>query len=137
MKTFFDTSAFAKRFIYETGSNEVEEFCLKSKEIAVSVICVPELVSALNRRKKDNSLTHLDYSMVKTALFEEIRNIQVINLLPEVIETTIKILETNSIRAMDSIHIACSILWQPDIFVTSDIRQIKAAKYSGLETVLV
>lgn len=137
MKTFFDTSAFAKRYIFETGSEEVEEYCQKSKEIGVSIICVPELISALNRRIRDKSLTQLEYSKVKAALIEEIQNIQIINLIPEVIDTTTKILETNSLRAMDSLHIACSILWQTDIFVTSDFRQLDAAKNLGLNTVLV
>lgn len=137
MKTFFDTSAFAKRYIYETGSEEVEKLCQNSNEIAISVICIPELISALNRRIRDKTLTIANYSKVKTSLYEETKHLQVINLIPEVIETTIKILETNSLRAMDSIHIACSMLWNTDMFITSDLRQLEAAKNLGLNSVLV
>jgi len=42
------------------------------------------------------------------------------------------ILENHSLRAMDSLHIACAVEWKADLFVTADKRQWIAAKQSGL-----
>ena len=50
MKTLFDSSAFAKRYVDEDGSQEVDEICQATSILAVSVLCVPEIVSALNRQ---------------------------------------------------------------------------------------
>jgi len=44
MKTYFDSSAFAKRFVDEDGSDEAEEILGLATELALSVICVPEKV---------------------------------------------------------------------------------------------
>ena len=48
MRLFLDSSAFAKRFVNEAGSQDVERLCSLADELALSVICVPEIVSALN-----------------------------------------------------------------------------------------
>jgi predicted nucleic acid-binding protein len=49
VKTFFDSSAFAKRYIEESGSQNVDALCQEAGEVGLSVLCVPEIVSALNR----------------------------------------------------------------------------------------
>jgi len=53
MRLFFDSSAFAKRFIEEAGSQKIEELCQKASEVGLSVICFPEIISALNRRLRE------------------------------------------------------------------------------------
>ncbi len=42
MKTFLDSSAFAKRFVDEDGSDKVEDTCAQATELGLSVLCVPE-----------------------------------------------------------------------------------------------
>ena len=49
MKTFFDSSAFAKRYVEEPGSQTVDSLCREATEVALSVLCVPEIISALMR----------------------------------------------------------------------------------------
>ena len=44
MKLFLDSSAFAKRFIDEPGSADVEEARAQADELCLSVICVPEII---------------------------------------------------------------------------------------------
>jgi hypothetical protein len=43
-------------------------------------------------------------------------------------------METNVLRAMDALHIACALEWQADLFITADKRQLMAAKNSGLRS---
>ena len=49
---FIDSLAFAKRFILEKGSRDVDLLCFNASELALSTIYLPEIISALKRRKK-------------------------------------------------------------------------------------
>lgn len=137
MISFFDSSAFAKRFIEESGSNEVEKICVDSESIAVSSICFPEIISALNRRLREGSISKKDYFLIKERLIEEFEYIEIINVVPEVIAKSIILLEKNSLHTLDAIHIASALILKSDLFVSADKRQITIAKKSGLKVKLI
>ena len=134
MKTFFDASTFAKRYVEENGSQLVDDICQEASELSLSVICVPEIISALNRRIREKCLSHQDYVAVKQYLSDDIRDAVIINLTPEVIATSTSLLEASPLRAMDALHIACALESGADLFVSSDKRQITAARKAGLQT---
>ena len=133
MKTFFDSSAFAKRYVEEIGSQLVDDICLNAKEVSVSVICIPEIMSALNRRVREKGLSRQDYVTIKQHLSDDVRDAVIVNLIPEVIVTSTKLLEASPLRAMDALHVACALVWGAELFVSSDKRQIAAAKKAGLK----
>lgn len=137
MKVFFDSSAFAKRYIDEPGSDEVEQLCLEASIIAVSTICLPEIISALSRLKRKAVLTEKLYQEAKHALFNDLNDSMICNITPAVIRQAVYILEKNNLRAMDALHIGCALEWKADIFVTSDIRQVTAAQHAGIEVITV
>lgn len=134
MRTFFDSSAFAKRYIQEAGSQSVDNLCTEASELALSIICIPEIISALNRRVRERLLAHHDYADAKQRLSEDVRDAVILNLTPAVISASTVILETSPVRAMDALHVACAIEWEAQLFVSSDKRQIAAAKKAGLRT---
>lgn len=137
MKLFLDSSAFAKRFVEESGSRQVEDLCSQATELCLSLICVPEIISALNRRLREKILSQHEYMKAKRQLSEDVRDAIIINLTPTVIQSSIAVLERNPVRTMDALHIACAMEWHADLFASSDDRQIEAAKRSGLKTRLV
>ncbi len=137
MKTFFDSSAFAKRYVDEVGSQVVDSLCQEAPEVALSVLCVPEILSALNRRLREDLLTPQEYAEAKQYLSPDIRDAVIVNLVPQVVSTCTKILEANPVRAADALQIACALEWETELFVSSDKRQISAAKKAGLPTKLV
>ncbi len=57
--------AFAKRFVEEPGSDTVEAVCAHAIELGLSVLCVPEVISALNRRLRERALTLAQYRQAK------------------------------------------------------------------------
>ena len=63
MRVYFDSSAFAKRYIDEAGTAEVLEWCDRATELAFSVIAVPELASAFRRLLREGRL-ELFYSCI-------------------------------------------------------------------------
>jgi uncharacterized protein len=137
VKTFFDSSAFAKRYVEEPGSQRVESLCEEATELALSVLCVPEIISALNRRAREGFLTAREYSEAKQHLIQDIRDAVIVNLFPRVVSKCTKILETSPVRAADALHIACALEWEAELFVSADKRQISAARKAGLRAAIV
>jgi predicted nucleic acid-binding protein len=132
MRTFFDSSAFVKRYVDEAGSQEVDELCQNASELALSIICLPEIISALNCRVREELLSAQQYNTIKEHLAADVRDAAIINLTPEVIAASTSLLETSPLRAMDALHVACALAWEAELFVSSDQRQIAAAENAGL-----
>jgi len=137
MRIFFDSSAFAKRYIEEPGSDKVEDLCIQATLLGVSSICLPEVISGLCRLSRDSILTRSQYEVTKRTLLKDFEDITVCNITPAVIGQTIHILETNTLRTLDALHIGCALEWKAEVFVSSDLRQISAAKRKGLKVVKV
>ncbi len=134
MKAFLDSSSFAKRFIEERGSERVEALCARASELGLSVLGVPEIISALARRLRERLLTQVQYHTAKKRLLEDVRDADIVQLTPTVLGSAIRVLEASPVRAMDALHIACALEWEADIFVSSDERQLAAARRAGLKT---
>jgi len=137
MKTFLDSSAFAKRYVDEPGSEVVDTICIEATELALSVICVPEVFFAMNRRVRERKLTQQQYDAAKKRLSAEVEDAVVVNLTSPVIALCVAILEGNPIRAMDALHVACALQWEAELFVSADEQQIAAARKAGLRTRLI
>ena len=137
MKIFFDSSALSKRYIDEKGSDEVEKICKDADSICVSIICLPEIISALNRLRREKKVNKNQYSNIKNAIITDLEDADLYNLSPRVIQLSIQLLEKNSLRAMDSLHIGCAIVSGSDLFISSDEQQLLAAKKTGLKILQV
>jgi predicted nucleic acid-binding protein len=98
---------------------------------------LPEIISGLCRLRRDSILTKNQYEATKEALLRDFEDIEVCNITPTVIGQTIQILEINTLRTLDALHIGCASEWKADVFVSSDLRQVEAAKKTGLKTVKV
>jgi predicted nucleic acid-binding protein len=134
MKLFVDSSAFAKRYVLEDGSDIIDELLQKAGQLALCTILVPEIISALNRRQREKKLSKIDYRKIKKQLLEDVHDAIVIQITPAVISRSVRLLETNILRAMDALHIACALEWRAEVFATADQRQLKAAENAGLLT---
>ncbi len=134
MKLYLDSSAFAKRFLEEEGSGAVEELCRGADELGLSVICVPEVISALNRRLREKGIGRQDYFRAKRWLALEVRDAAIIQLTPEVVRFSLEVLEESHLRTLDALHIACALAWPADLFSSADSRQSAAARRAGLKT---
>jgi hypothetical protein len=134
MKLVVDSSAFAKRYVHENGSETMDDLLQQASRLALCTIVVPEIIFGLNRRKRENSLSSVDYRNVKRQLAEDVRDAVVLQITPAVISCSVKLLESNVLRAMDALHVACAMQWQAELFASADKRQLRAAKNAGLLT---
>jgi hypothetical protein len=132
MRLLVDSSTLAKRYVQEAGSEKLERLLQRASELAFCIILVPEIVSGLNRRVRERALTPADYRKVKRQLLNDVRDATLIQVTPAVVSHSVKLLESNVLRALDALHVACALEWRADLFVTSDRRQLAAAGNAGL-----
>lgn len=132
MKLVLDSSALAKRYIQDVGSERLDNLLENASELALCIILVPEVVSGLNRRKREGVLDLADYKAVKKQLLDDVRDAVILQITPSVISSSLKLLKNNVLRAMDALNVACALEWKADIFVTADRRQLVAAQNAGL-----
>lgn len=127
-----DSSAFAKRYVRETGSEQTNELLQEASQLAFSILVIPEIISALNRRVRESAITTDDYQFIKTQFMQDIDDVILLGLNLEVINCSVRLLENNQLRAMDALHIACAFEWNAKLFATADKRQLEAAEHIGL-----
>lgn len=92
LNVFFDSSALAKRCIEEKGSDQVQAILSSASALAVSVICVPEIVSALCRRRRERKLQRKSIEMRRHLYFRTLTT-RLLALLREVIALAVALLE--------------------------------------------
>lgn len=132
MKAFFDTSAFVKRYVEEPGSERVQALCAAADSLALSVLCLPEMISTLNRLVRERKITETDYARLKTRIVEDLECVRVVNLTPEVVARAVRYLEESSLRALDALHLGCATEVAADAFASADDRQLNAGRRAGL-----
>lgn len=135
MRVFLDTSAFAKRYITEQGTDEVLELCRQAEGLVVSVICVPELISTLSRLVRERKLTKAAYRKLKGEAIADLEDADICQITSEILASVVALLEEHPLRAMDALHLACALNYQADAFVSADHRQLSAARKAGLKIV--
>jgi uncharacterized protein len=132
LNVFFDSSALAKRYVEEIGSDRVDSILSAAAALGVSVICLPEVVSALCRRRRERRLAKDEYVDAKRTLLFDLQDASVIGMTDQVIARTVELLERWPLWSADALHIACAAEWSAQLFVSADGRQCRAARAYGL-----
>lgn len=133
MNVFLDSSALAKRYVEESGSDRVQDILSSASSLTISVLCISEIISALCRRRRERKLSQQQYLAAKEALLADIEDMSVINLTDRVITRAVDILEKWPLRSSDSLQIASAAEWSAQLFVSADDRQCAAARQYGLQ----
>lgn len=135
MRLYFDSSALAKRFIEETGTAEVMAWCERADELALSVVAIPELISAFCRLRREGRITDDQYQGIKRNLLADIEDALICETTAEVIQHAVRALEPHPLRGMDAIHIGATLACAADVFLSADIRQGQTAARLGIQVV--
>jgi predicted nucleic acid-binding protein len=85
MKVFFDTSAFAKRYLEEPGTERVIEICDQAEELVLSITCVPEIMTTLNRLVREEKLPRRVYIETRDLILQENREMEICCITGEVV----------------------------------------------------
>ena len=143
---YADSSALLKRHVIEIGSNWIKtEFSTASKNtIYTSKLSVAEVLSALNRRRRESSISSAEYTKFsKDFLAVSKFQYEMIDLSDAVLLESQRLLEKYPLRVGDAIQLASALLVNAQlqtaqlptmIFLASDVRLLSAAKGEGLQT---
>lgn len=134
---FLDASAAVKRYFLEPGSDRVSRLWTGSEEILSLSILRCELVSALNRKRRERAVAAAGYTRIKKQMAEDAGKMQTVPINAELIERSLKVLDAHPLKALDSLYLAGALylrqaLGGPVLFVASDQQLIRAAEAEGL-----
>lgn len=137
MKVFLDTSTIFKKYVAETGRDELLK-CLESvSAIIVSPVCFMEIHSAVKRRVYDKILSVRDADFVLSEVKKDFQFYKVI-LWNEILEAAgIKLITKYNLRSLDAIVLSAGKLSASDLFITSDKLLYKVAQKELKETKLI
>ncbi len=93
MLVFFDSSAFIKRYVRETGTEAVLSWCDQATEIGLSAIALPEIISAFSRLRREDRIDDTQYRQLKSLLLADIKDAAICDLTPMLLAQSIKSLE--------------------------------------------
>jgi len=143
---YADSSALVKRHISEAGSAWIEqEFDAASgNRIITTKLSVAEVLSALNRRRREANITATEYAKFSGDFLSFVEtDYEMFELSDAVLLEAQRLLETYPLRAGDAIQLASALLANAQlqtanlpalIFLASDARLLTAATSEGLPT---
>lgn len=143
---YADSSVLVKRHVSEIGSVWFQNLVLpaSNNEIITAKLSIVEVFSAFNRRKREATISQIDYNDFandfSTISYNEYL---MLDLSDSIIAESQRLLETHSLRAGDAIQLATAIYSRnmlqnsqlpSPIFLASDNRLLDAAIVEGFTT---
>lgn len=140
---YADSSVLVKRHVQEIGSLWLQNLSTPSTGniIITATLSIIEVISALNRRKREASISTNDYAQLSTDFLLTVSNeYELIDLSNSVIVESNRLLENYPLRAGDSIQLASAIQARDalqnnklptPIFLVSDAKLLDAARAEG------
>jgi predicted nucleic acid-binding protein len=141
---FLDTSAVAKLYIREAGTDQVLALATRADAptLVIVSLCRVELCAAIRRRVRSKDLSADNAKAALLAFHEHLSSIYIVQPVTEpVIEIAVELLERHELRAYDAVQLAACLslsLTQYDgqaTFVCADLRLCRAAETEGLRVV--
>ena len=135
---YVDTSALAKLYLNERGSEQFEAFILRQERAAISRLTALEFRCLLARRRRAQELS----SQAETDVFRQFRSdvfngyLEVHPLLDEHAHTAMKLLERfkeHPLRTLDTLHLAIAAALDIALFATADHVMAHAAVAMGFQ----
>jgi predicted nucleic acid-binding protein len=136
---FFDASAVAKRYFLEIGSDHVNELWSGAEFFSSLAILHCELRSALNRKRRERALPRGAYYTLKQQIQEDLEKIHAVPVYPELIQRSLRLLDSYPLKALDSLYLAGALelqqaLKEPVLFVSADRQLLQSAQAERLRT---
>jgi predicted nucleic acid-binding protein len=139
MNLYADTSALIKRYVQETGSEQVSAHFDQIPIIGTAALTQAEMASAMSKAVR---LGLVDAGEISRAWQDFLSHWPAYARLPVstgIVERAAAIAWRHGLRADDSIHLACALAWKEIsgdevVFASYDKNLLKAAGEEGLQT---
>jgi uncharacterized protein len=138
MNLYADTSALIKRYVRETGSEQVVAYFSQFSIIGTSALTQAEMASAMAKALR---LGWVDEAGISLAWQDFLSHWAAYTRLPAssgVVERAASIAWRHNLRAYDSIHLSSAMAWKEITgdqvaFACYDLNLLKAARQEGLQ----
>lgn len=137
MIVFLDSSALAKRYVREAGTDEVLA-AMADAHVVVSRLAAVEVASALAQLEREGGLAPEAAAQAAAALAADLPQFYVVEIGAALGERATMLLRRHSLRALDALQLAsvCEFatrLGAPVAFYCYDARLAAAARHEGLD----
>ena len=137
MIRYLDSSALVKRYVPESGSDELRVIFADPENLVTSRLTWVEVFSALARRLRERSMTPPQHASGNTSLSADFIGFGVIEISREVAERAAQLCETHGLRSGDSIHLSSALLIRGEgarevVFITADRSLARISEREGL-----
>jgi predicted nucleic acid-binding protein len=136
---FLDSSSFAKLFLVEHGSLELQQYLFEAtqRNFIVSAIAKLEVCSALQRRMLLGELTLAERNRELALLDAKLEHLPQVGVDGNMVD----LLQRHRLRSLDALQLASALLVRGELatderflFIASDHRLLEAATAAGLIT---
>jgi uncharacterized protein len=143
---YADNSVLVKRHVVERGSSWVSNHfaAAQGHQIMTSRLSIVEVISALNRRVREGTISSMQYPQLRDDFLGLCRrSYRLVPITNDLLQRTRTLLETHPLRAYDALHLAAALATQvqttqaglpPLTFLAADQRLLGAAQAEGLPT---
>ena len=141
-RAYLDTSAVAKWYLNEPGSNEFVAF-LNSLDVAViSSLTVTEMRSLLSRRRRMGELSEGTEAVLFAAFLDDIHQgwLQRYTVADSQFDDAVRLITRypqHALRTLDALHLVIAQQAQIPILATADVVMAEAGRSIGFELVLL
>jgi predicted nucleic acid-binding protein len=135
LKIFLDTSALAKRYVQEGGSEELEELFFSSvKEAFVSTLAFAEFTAAIGKKLRKKEIKEGPASKAIRELERDWDGLfSKIPLTDDLAISAASLAVKYPLTGADAVHLASAAAVDAELFVVSDYPLISAAEKIGIK----
>ena len=134
MLYYLDSSAWAKRYFQETGSEAVDVLFEQLPVLACSPLGFIEVGATMARKRNAGEMTHEEFEPKRASLLKDWQRFLRIDVTPPVVLRALDAAGAYGLRGADSLHLASALALKEQLdhdsrefaLVTSD-RELKAA----------
>ena len=137
MILYLDSSALAKRYLSEEGSDEVERLVAEAEAVATSIITRVEISAALARARRQKLLDGVAAAQLRALFAAHWGSLLRLSLLESTIERADSLAWELDLRGYDAVHLASALLWreaiaEAPVLATYDKELWRAAQAVGV-----
>ena len=140
MRLYFDTSALAKAYTSERGSDDVDDFLTRGTTVFLSDLNRVELRCMLARRMRSGEITAAQEQSIWSQFLLDVSNefFEPVALPAAAWPVATQLIDRVApiaLRTLDALHVAMASTLPAIVFVTADRAQHNAALQLGMHTV--
>lgn len=135
MKIFLETSALAKRYVQEPGSEELDNlFVSVVTEVFVSTLAFAEFAAAIGRKLRNKEILEESAANAMRELEKDWHGLYTKIPLTETLAASAASMAIQyPLKGADAVHLASAVAFGADLFVVSDKQLITAAEKIGIK----